>query len=84
MKSEAAFHCKCWACYVLSLFSPFPENTTIGLFLLPVILRSVCSDSSGCNYYSFVCVSVLKLRRRRGEGVYSLSSKIFSGPNNFR
>lgn len=57
MKSEAAFHCKCWACYVLSLFSSFPENTAIGLFLLPVILRSVCSDSSVCNYYSFVCIS---------------------------
>lgn len=80
MKSKAAFHCKCWACYVPSLFSSFPENTAIGLFLLPVILRSVCSDSSGCNYYSFVCICA----EAKAGGVYSLSAKIFSGPNNLR
>lgn len=58
MKSDAEtasfslfFFCHHWACAVPSLYSSFPENTDIILLLLPVILGSVCSDFSTCNYY---------------------------------
>lgn len=65
-------------CSVPSLFSSFPENTGITLFLLPVIFGSVCSDFSSCNYYNYHSFG--------GTGeteIDSLSSKIFSGTDRF-
>lgn len=53
MKSDAenSFFCHPWARVAPSLFSSVPENTGVISPLLPVILGSVCSDFSICNYY---------------------------------